>query len=89
MSDSAFPAGAYPGLTTKELEQACNKAYDEAKGANTLGFNKWSAMYAELKRREAVEAGDWSQATPGERLRAVKEGKLDNFEEWRTGRGKG
>jgi hypothetical protein len=58
--DAGFPAFAYPSCTLAELRSL------RALGTAT------SAHLDELARREAVEAGDMSKATMGERLRAVR-----------------
>lgn len=63
--DSAFPTAPYPGYTTAELEAAV------AAGRGN------PVMLGELERRRAVAAGDRSQMTAGERLRAVRD-ELDN-----------
>lgn len=56
--DAAFPTAKYPGYTTKQLKDWI------AEGKGT------PLMVAEIARRDAVEAGDWNQMTPAERLRA-------------------
>ncbi len=60
MSDSAFATAAYPSCTTAELEAL--------RAHGTINARQLS----ELARREAVAGGDMTQATPGERLRAVR-----------------
>lgn len=61
--DSAFPAGAYPSMTTAALRAAVFSAPMPP-----------PSMVAELRRRDAVAAGDWSRSTPGERLAHVRAG---------------
>ncbi len=65
MSDSAFKSAPYSGYTTKELEAFV--------AANRTTSNI-SRLKAEIARRAAVAAGDFSNSTDGERLRAVKAG---------------
>jgi hypothetical protein len=60
MSDAAFATAKYPSYTTAQLEGFIA----EGKGN--------AAMVGEIERRAAVAAGDFSRATPGERLRAVR-----------------
>ncbi|ESZ63769.1 hypothetical protein NL532_00025 [Mesorhizobium sp. C120A] len=68
MSDSAFKTGAYPGLTTKQLEAAYAK-YAAIPGHGATA----EKMQAELDRRFAVASGDVSVMTNGERLRFARE----------------
>jgi hypothetical protein len=56
--DNAFTGRAYPGYTTSELKAAI------AAGRGT------DKMIVEVARREAVAAGDVTQMTAAERLRA-------------------
>lgn len=64
MSDSAFKTAAFPGLTTKELEDAYSAK------SKIVGYGDFcEKAQAELDRRYAVAAGDVSKMTPGERLR--------------------
>lgn len=65
--DSAFKSAKFAGYTTDEL-----KAFLAGNPLPSAIDN----MRAELTRREKVAAGDMSVATDGERLRAVREGKL-------------
>jgi len=74
MSDLAFQTAAYPSMTTKEL-QAFVDNHPKERGSSHPDYSKVAAMVREISRREAVEAGDYSQATDGERLRAVRAGK--------------
>lgn len=67
MSDTAFKTAPYPAYTTAELRRWI------AEGVDTEEAN--ARISGEIARREAVEAGDVSQMTPGERLRFVKTGK--------------
>jgi hypothetical protein len=60
MSDSAFKTAPYPSYTTNQL-----------KGFIADGKGN-DVMRAEIERRAAVAAGDYSQATAGERLRRVR-----------------
>lgn len=62
--DAAFKTAAYPSYTTDELRGFIAAV---AHGPAT------ERMVAEIARREAVAAGDMSRATPGERLRAIRE----------------
>lgn len=58
--DASFATAKFPSYTTVEL-------------ATWIADGRGSpAMAAELARREAVEAGDVSQMTPGERLRRLR-----------------
>lgn len=64
MSDAAFKTAAFPGMTTKELEEAY------AAKSKVVGYGDVAEkMQAELDRRAAAKAGDVSAMTPGERLR--------------------
>lgn len=54
--DAAFATAAYSGYTTDELRQMLRTR------------PTCLPMWDELHRRERVEAGDMSVATPGERL---------------------
>lgn len=58
--DSAFKSSPYPGYTVGELRAAVEA------GRST------PTMIKEIARRDAVAAGDMSQATSGERLRAAQ-----------------
>ena len=58
--DAAFPTAAYPSMTIGDLRD--RRAHGTAN----------AVQLTELARREAVEAGDMTRATPGERLRAVR-----------------
>jgi len=62
--DSAFETAPYSGYTTDQLRQMVSRPSANAR-----------AMWAEIDRREAVAAGDLSRATPGERLRALRNNK--------------
>jgi len=68
MSDSAFPTASYPSCTLNDL-------YAKAEEYAVAGETMPQKMWLEIKRREAVAAVDYSQATDGERLRAVRAGK--------------
>ena len=59
----AFPTGAFPGFTTKELVERLKADLPEALA------NK---MALEVLRRCRVAEGDVSVMTPGERLRFAK-----------------
>lgn len=59
-----FNTAPYPAYTTAQLEAAI---------AEGRGNEK---MVGEVARRAKVAAGDYSVATPGERLRAVRAGLL-------------
>ncbi|MDQ0510899.1 hypothetical protein [Ancylobacter amanitiformis] len=59
--DTAFYAGAFPAYTSAELRRFIAE-----------GAARSDAMRAEIERREAVEAGDLSRATPGENLDAAR-----------------
>lgn len=61
---SNFNTAPFTSYTTVEL-----KASVEAGRGNEKMIN-------EIARREKVLAGDYSVATPGERLRAIRAGKL-------------
>jgi hypothetical protein len=61
MSDAAFPTAAYPTHTNRELQALIDG-----------GSLRADAMRAELARRAEVAAGDMTNATPGERLRAAR-----------------
>lgn len=65
--DSAFKSAPYSGYTTRELQQSFRRQENE---------ETRDKMLAELVRRRRVAAGDMSVATDGEKLRAVREGKL-------------
>lgn len=67
MSDSAFKSAPFAGYTTDEL-----RAFLAGNPLPSAIEN----MRREIARREAVANGDYSQATDGERLRAVRAGKL-------------
>lgn len=67
MSDSAFKSAAFQAIMTADLV-----AHVEA---NELPAEIISKMVIEIGRRAAVNAGDRSQMTDGERLRFVKTGK--------------
>lgn len=70
--DAAFATGKYPAYTTAELKQFVAE-YDPAKALDqNRAPSIIAAMKAEIARRAAVEAGDVSQMTAGERLRAVR-----------------
>ena len=58
-----FNTAKYPAYTTAQLKASI------ASGRGT------DAMIAEVSRRAIVAAGDYSVATPGERLRAARAGK--------------
>jgi len=75
MSDSAFPAGAFPSCTLKELKHSLSNMKRQP-AANPYTMLR---METEIERREAVEAGDYSNSTPGERLRAVRENDRLSF----------
>jgi hypothetical protein len=64
--DNAFSTGKFPAYTLQEVRNmlAARKAegFDENSDRSVL-------MRNEIKRREAVAAGDVSAMTPGERLR--------------------
>lgn len=71
MSDSAFKTAAYPGFTTKQLEEMY------AEKSSIVGFGEVAEkIQAELDRRYAAKAGDVSVMTPGERLRFHKTGSV-------------
>lgn len=59
--DAAFQTARYPSYTTAELRKFA------ADGGGNAAM-----MLAEIDRREAVAAGDMTNATPGERLRALR-----------------
>lgn len=61
---SLFNTAAYPAYTTAQLQAAVAEGRGNAK------------MEGEIARRAKVAAGDFSVATPGERLRAVRAGAL-------------
>lgn len=58
--DNAFKSRPFPGYTLAELV------------AKVEAGNQDPRMVAEIARRKAVAAGDVSQMTPSERLRARK-----------------
>ena len=61
---STFNTEPYTAYTTDQLKAAV------AEGRGT------DKMVGEIARRAQVAAGDFSVATPGERLRAVRAGQL-------------
>jgi hypothetical protein len=76
MSDSAFPAGAFPGHTLEALKVSARNMDELVPNSPTL-----PKLKAEIARREAIAAGDYSNSTPGERLRAVREDERLSFEQ--------
>jgi hypothetical protein len=67
--DSAFKTAPYSGYTTDQLRQM-------VRGARYAGGDRSARnMRAEIDRREAVEGGDMTRATAGERLRYAQTGK--------------
>lgn len=72
--DAAFKTAPFPGYTTAELKAAVARRREEPR---ILTNNHMiDQLEAEIERRAKVEAGDYSVATDGERLRAVRAGKL-------------
>jgi len=67
--DAAFATGKYPAYTTAQLKDFVVIAKGNGTSVEVIG-----AMVREIGRRAAVEAGDVSQMTAGERLRRVRTG---------------
>ena len=67
MADAAFKGAMYPAYTISELKKRVASAAQDSETK--------TKMIAEIARREAVENGDYSQMTPAERLRHIKDGK--------------
>lgn len=72
MADNAFKSHAFPGMTLARLKEVAGDT--DVFEAVTPEFR--SAVLAEIERREEVAAGDYTRATAGERLRAVREGLI-------------
>lgn len=66
MSDAAFKTAPYAGYTTDQLSDAAHAA---TRRDDTATADK---MRQEIYRRGRVASGDMTDATPGERLRAVQ-----------------
>lgn len=66
MPDAALKSAPYASYTTAQL-----KEFVADGGANLITRG---VMVAEIERRAAVGAGDWSVMTPAEKLRAIKKG---------------
>lgn len=64
MSDAAFKTAPYAAYTTDHL-----RAVVDHIGADSATRDK---MAREIARRAEVAAGDMTNATPGERLRALR-----------------
>lgn len=69
MADNAFATARFPGYTTDELKTAYSRASIGGEGS------RCNELMSEIERREAVNAGDVSRMTDGERLRFQKTGK--------------
>jgi hypothetical protein len=74
MSDSAFKTAPYSGYSTPQLREFVAKI-DDMNNPTLEVQNRRSVMFAEIERRERVEAGDVSVMTDGERLRRVRTAK--------------
>jgi len=72
MSDAAFKQAAYPAYTKAQLIiMLAGKPYSLSNPRGLTGDQR-RKMEAEVLRRDAVEAGDLSVMTPGERLRYAR-----------------
>ena len=68
MSDTAFKTAAFPGYTTKELQDMVDECM-------AMNISPNPVIVAEITRRARAAEGDQSVMTQGERLRFLRTGK--------------
>jgi hypothetical protein len=68
--DAGFKCRPFSSLTLQELRDRSSAAPE--------GIRR--QMESEIERLEAVERGDYTNATAAERMRAIKEGTVIRFE---------